>query len=93
MLSNQIVLSSARPYVRLKLTHCTGSNKQLICSAVYLGNNQIHTSSRLYEKKQTQKTFLDRLKQFQDKVVPEEDYDKRPSDLEIKRKEKLAILT
>ena len=95
MLSNQILqcTGTARPYVRLKLTFCTGSNKQWIYSAVYLGKNQFHTSSlRSYEEKKTQTTFLDRLKQIQKKIVPEEDYDKKPSNLEIKRKEKLVTL-
>jgi len=90
MLSNQILqcTGTARPYVRLKLTFCTGSNKQWIYSAVYLGKNQFHTSSlRSYEEKKTQTTFLDRLKQIQKKIVPEEDYDKKPSNLEIKRKD------
>lgn len=83
MLSSQLLLSSARPHVRLKFER--GTNL-LLCNfspQAAVSVHKLHTSQTLVSKKKKKS----RLQIFKDKLVFEEDWDKRPSDLEIKRKD------
>jgi len=82
MLSSKSLLYSSRPHVRLKLDF--GKNLFLYKFSPQAAVNvvNLHTSQTLAKKKKKS-----RLQTFTDKFVDEDEWDKRPSDLEIKRKD------
>jgi len=83
MLSSQILLGSVKPHIRLKFDR--GTNLFLYkFSPLAIRAHQLHTSQTLISKKKKDKS---RFQIFKDKLVFEEDWNKRPSDLEIKKKD------